>query len=155
MFTTLYLGLRAYADNFGFGQKRLVEEEIMSDWDNLGNGMVSRPFVPPNEITVLFDDRTRTFLMSAATTLADVAQRLAEEGGPQRSQMLSVTIKLGGAPGFSTPLSVASNAMTARQSGAGLASRTVKRRAAQRALVMVVAVLLPWLAMAVLVPHFL
>jgi hypothetical protein len=81
------------ARNPSFGQTA-VEAETMSD--NLGDGVVSTRFEPPNEITVLFDDKTRTFPMSAAATLADLAQRLAEEGGPQRRQMRSVTVKLRG-----------------------------------------------------------
>jgi len=40
----------------------------MSDWNNLADGVVSTRFGPPNEITVLFDDRTWTFPMSAAAT---------------------------------------------------------------------------------------
>jgi hypothetical protein len=76
-----------------------MEGEMMSNWDNWA-GVVSTRFGPPNEITVLFDDRMWTFPMSAAATLADVAQRLVEEGGPQRRQMLSVIVKLGSALGF-------------------------------------------------------
>lgn len=68
---------------------------MMSDWD----GVVSTGFEPPNEITVLFNDRTLSFPMSASATLADLAERLAEEGEPLR-RMLSVRVKLGGAIGF-------------------------------------------------------
>jgi hypothetical protein len=77
-----------------------AEAKAMTDWNNLGGGAVPTRFGPPNEITVLFDDRTRTFPMSAAATLADLAERLAAEGGPQRRHLLSVTVKLGGAIGF-------------------------------------------------------
>lgn len=72
----------------------------MSDWDNTAHDMVSTNFGPPNEITVLFDDRIVTFPMSTASTLADLVQRLAEKGGPQSRQILSVTVKQGGAIGF-------------------------------------------------------
>jgi hypothetical protein len=74
-----------------------MEVERMSDWENTTNDMVSTGFGPPNEVTVLFDDKTMTFPFSTASTLADLAQRLAEERGPQSRQMLSVTVKLGGA----------------------------------------------------------
>jgi hypothetical protein len=80
---------------FGFGQSRNgAEMEMMSDWNSVAGGIVSSGFGPPNEITVLFDDRMLTFPMSPAATLTDLAQRLTEEGRP-REQMLSVTIKLG------------------------------------------------------------
>jgi hypothetical protein len=133
-----------------------VEAETMSDWNNLANGVIQTRFGPPNEITVLFEDRTRTFPMAAAATLADLAQRLAEEGGPQRRQMLSVTVKLTGAPGFSAPLLAANEPMN----GCGIrphlaAYRIAKRRGAQRVLVLVVGVLLPWLAVALMVPYLL
>jgi hypothetical protein len=74
-----------------------MEVERMSDGDNTTNDMVSTGFGPPNEVTVLFDDKTVTFPFSTASTLADLAQRLAEERGPQSRQMLSVTVKLRGA----------------------------------------------------------
>jgi hypothetical protein len=71
----------------------------MSDWDNLADGVVSTRFGQPNKITVLFDDRMVSFPMSPAATLADLARRLTEEGGPHR-QLLAVTIKLGSALGL-------------------------------------------------------
>ena len=76
-----------------------MEAEMMSHWSSVADADVSTGFgPPPNEITVLFDDRTLTFPMPRASTLTDLAKRLAEEGGP-REQMLSVTIKLGDAAG--------------------------------------------------------
>jgi hypothetical protein len=72
---------------------------MISDWENATDGATSTGFRRPNQITVLFDDRTLSFPMPAAATLADLAGRLAAEGGLHR-QMLSVTIKLGGAIGF-------------------------------------------------------
>jgi hypothetical protein len=48
---------------------------------------------PANEITVLFDDATTTFVMPAAATLTDLAQRLAIEGRSSR-RMVSVVVKL-------------------------------------------------------------
>jgi hypothetical protein len=63
---------------------------MMSDWGNVTDGATSGR---PNEITVLFADRALSFPMSAAATLADLAERLAAEGGPHR-QMVSVTVKL-------------------------------------------------------------
>jgi hypothetical protein len=97
-FTTLHFGFvptRAISPD-----TTAVEAKAMNDWNNLAGGVVSTRFRPPNVITVLFDDRTRTFPMSAAATLTDLAQRLAEEGEPQRPHLLSVTVKLGGAIGF-------------------------------------------------------
>jgi hypothetical protein len=70
-----------------------MEAKMMSDWNCLADGVVSTGFGPSSEITVLFDDTTLTFPMPPAATLTDLAQRLAEEGGPHR-QMLSVSIKL-------------------------------------------------------------
>jgi DNA-binding winged helix-turn-helix (wHTH) protein len=72
----------------------------MSNWNNAADGIVSTGVAPPNEITVLFNDSTVTFRMPAEATLADLVGRLTEEGVPQRRQMLSVTIKLGGAKHF-------------------------------------------------------
>ena len=131
----------------------------MSDWNNLANGVIQTRFGPPNEITVLFEDRTRTFPMAAAATLADLAQRLAEEGGPQHRQMLSVTVKLTGAPGFSRHRCWRRTKVTVN--GCGIRPhlrrrhRIAKRRGAQRVLVLVVGVLLPWLAVALMVPYLL
>ena len=68
---------------------------MIIDWNSLADAVVSTGFGPPNEITVLFDDRTLIFPMPPGATLTDLAQRLAEAGGPE-GQMLSVTIKLGG-----------------------------------------------------------
>jgi hypothetical protein len=76
-----------------------MEAKTMRDRDNVIDGVVSTGVEPPNKITVLFDDSTLSFPMSASATLADLAERLGEEGGPDR-QMLSVTVKLGGAIGF-------------------------------------------------------
>jgi hypothetical protein len=39
----------------------------MSDCDNTAHDMVSTNFGPPNEITVLFDDRMQTLYCSAST----------------------------------------------------------------------------------------
>jgi hypothetical protein len=78
----------------------------MSNWNNAADGIVSTGVAPPNEITVLFNDSTVTFRMPAEATLADLVGRLTEEGVPQRRQMLSVTIKLGGAKHFRKLLSV-------------------------------------------------
>jgi hypothetical protein len=83
-----------------------VEAESMSNWNNAADGIVSTGVAPPNEITVLFNDSTVTFRMPAEATLADLVGRLTEEGVPQRRQMLSVTIKLGGAKHFRKLLSV-------------------------------------------------
>jgi hypothetical protein len=128
----------------------------MSDWNNLANGVIQTRAGPPNEITVLFEDGTRTFPMSVAATLAEIAQRLAEEGGPQRRQMLSVTVKLGGEPGFSAPPLATNKATNGRRIHPYLAAyRTARRRGTQRVLVLVVTVLLPWLAIALMVPHLL
>jgi hypothetical protein len=73
------------------------EVERMSDSDNTTADMVSSGFGPPHEVTVLFEDKTVTFPFSTVSTLADLVQRLGEERGPQNRQMLSVTVKLGGA----------------------------------------------------------
>jgi hypothetical protein len=73
-----------------------MEVRTMSDWGIAAHGVVSAGFGRPNEITVLFDDRTLTFPMPAAATLADLAGRLAEAGGPPRR----VTVKLGAPIGF-------------------------------------------------------
>jgi hypothetical protein len=70
-----------------------------SDRSNASDSAVMTASAPLNEITVLFEDSTVTFPMPAAATLADLAGRLTDEGGPQR-QLLSVTIKLGDAIGF-------------------------------------------------------
>jgi hypothetical protein len=70
-----------------------------SDRNDASDSVVMTASAPLNEITVLFEDSTVTFPMPAAATLADLAGRLTEEGGPQR-QMLSVTIKLGDATGL-------------------------------------------------------
>ena len=70
-----------------------------SDRNNASDNVVMKASAPLNEITVLFEDSTVTFPMPAAATLADLAGRLTEEGGPQR-QMLSVTIKLSDATGL-------------------------------------------------------
>jgi hypothetical protein len=70
-----------------------------SDRNNASDSVVMTASAPLNEITVLFEDSTVTFPMPAAATLADLAGRLTDEGGPQR-QLLSVTIKLGDAIGF-------------------------------------------------------
>jgi hypothetical protein len=51
---------------------------------------------PANQITVLFDDVALTFTMPAAATLADVAQRVAREGGSPRRRVISVIVKLNG-----------------------------------------------------------
>jgi hypothetical protein len=70
-----------------------VEAKAMSDGNNTADGIVPAGFAPPNEITVLFDDSTVTFLMPAAATLAELAGRLIQEDARQRRQMLALTIK--------------------------------------------------------------
>jgi hypothetical protein len=77
----------------------MIHTTQTSDRNNASYSMVMTASAPLNEITVLFEDSTVTFPMPAAATLADLAGRLTEEGGPQR-QMLSVTIKLGDATGL-------------------------------------------------------
>lgn len=125
----------------------------MSDWDNAANGMVSTGFGTANEVTVLFDDKTVIFPISTAFTLADLAQRLAEEGGSQQRQMLTVTVKLERENCLWMPVGAAGNAMTSHQIRAA-ARRSAKRRAAQRVFVLIVVALSPLLAILLAVGRF-
>jgi len=68
---------------------------MIIDWDSAAHAAITPGFGPANQITVLFDDRTLSFPMSAAATLADLAERLAAAGGPQRRPIRAVTVKLG------------------------------------------------------------
>jgi hypothetical protein len=70
-----------------------AETKAMRDRKNVPNSALSQGFAPWNEITVLFDNSTVTFPMPAAATLADLAERLTDEDGPQHRHMLAVTIK--------------------------------------------------------------
>lgn len=75
----------------------------MRDRDSAARGAASAGSGEPNEITVLFDDRTLSFAMPAAATLEDLAGRLAAASGPRRRQMRSVTVRLAGPGGGAAP----------------------------------------------------
>jgi hypothetical protein len=125
----------------------------MNDWVNAADGVAVTGFAPANEVTVRFDDKTVIFPMPTASTVADLARRVAAEGGSQRRQMCSVTVKLGGANRLRTPVAAVGNAMTSHHIRAAV-RRSAKRRAAQRVLVVIVAALSPLLAILLAGGHF-
>ena len=47
-----------------------------------------------NQVTVLFEDMTRSFAIPTAATFGDLAESLAREGGSMRRRMLAVVVKL-------------------------------------------------------------
>ena len=48
---------------------------------------------PASQVTVLFEDMTRSFAMPAAATFGELAERLARERGPAHRRLLSVVVK--------------------------------------------------------------